>query len=220
MESVSLPQIPAFARFMCILVERMSTWNSCLGTSAQPKGHQCDMKKTTTTALAQPSLNVRREWCTKKMWMQPYADLLLIVVLLGTTPPPAGLPALGRLLLAAPPARLPAPLGRLPLGGGLPAGSPTTSLRCHGACSRTVSFLKGEAFGEAHQQNNTRRSSRTNAIGTVYARPHLPTMEPIKYILWIFANRSSANTTRFRLIYQTRPYHSRNEKYGPGHTKS
>ena len=65
---------------------------------------------------------------------QPYGDLLLVVALLGATAPPAGLPALGGLLLAPPPAGLPAPpLRRLPLRMGLPAGSPTTSLRCHGA---------------------------------------------------------------------------------------
>ena len=58
-----------------------------------------------------------------------YTDLLVVAALLGT-PPPAGLAALGRCLLAAP-ARL-AALRRLPLRGGLPARCATTSLRCHG----------------------------------------------------------------------------------------
>ena len=58
-------------------------------------------------------------------------DLLVIITLL-RAPPPARLAALGRGLLAAAPARLPAALGRLPLRGRLPAGCATTPLRCHG----------------------------------------------------------------------------------------
>jgi hypothetical protein len=57
-------------------------------------------------------------------------DLLVIITLL-RAPPPARLAALGRGLLAAAPARLPAALGRLPLRGRLPAGCATTPLRGH-----------------------------------------------------------------------------------------
>ena len=59
-----------------------------------------------------------------------YKDLLVVIALLGA-PPPARLAALGRGLLAAAPAGLPAALRRLPLGGRLPAGCATTPLRGH-----------------------------------------------------------------------------------------
>jgi hypothetical protein len=53
-----------------------------------------------------------------------YSDLSL----LGAAPPPA---LGGGRLLGTAPLRPPA-LGRLPLGGSLPAGCATTPLRCHG----------------------------------------------------------------------------------------
>ena len=82
---------------------------------------------------------------------RPYGDLL-VVTLLGTpAPPPAGL-ALRGLLLLATALGLPATLGRLPLRGCLPAGSATTSLRCHGACS-TLVLLRRET---------TKRTKKTN----------------------------------------------------------
>ena len=77
--------------------------------------------------------------------MRPYRDLLLVAALLGLRTPPAGLPALGRLLLLRRAALgLPLALGRLPLRGGLPAGS-ATSLRRH-VCSMLAFYFceKGE----------------------------------------------------------------------------
>ena len=84
---------------------------------------------------------------------RPYGDLL-VVALLGTpAPPPAGLPPLRRLLLAAT-LGLPAALAPLPLRVGLPAGSATTtSLRCHGACSTPV-LLRREAAKQENEPIN------------------------------------------------------------------
>ena len=83
---------------------------------------------------------------------RPYGDLLVVALLGMPAPPPAGLPALRRLLLALA-LGLPAALGRLPLRGCLPAGSATTSLRCHGACSTPV-LLRREAAKQENEPIN------------------------------------------------------------------
>ena len=97
---------------------------------------------------------------------RPYNDLL-VVALLGTpAPPPAGLPALRRLLLATA-LGLPAALGRLPLRGCLPAGSATTSLRCHDACS-TLVLLRREMKGG----NKTKKTNNYVPMGSVGLHAH------------------------------------------------